>query len=191
MTVMTREPETPADSTVEYFLSLDTPEGYRAELIDGEIVVSPPPDGSREHGISRMTQQVFASGATRMDFAGHKGLVVPSATGQSRLIPDVTFAPWDRCLFRGAPPWMLPDGVAMVVEVTSSSPDHDRHGKRHGYAAAQIPLYLLVDRQRGQVTLFSDPSRGDYVTQTQVPFGGTIKLPAPFSFTLETEELVA
>jgi hypothetical protein len=55
--------------------------------------------------------------------------------------------------------------------------------------AAKIPLYLLVDRQQGQVTLFSDPVRSDYTTQTRVPFGGSIKLPPPFSFTLETEEL--
>ena len=144
MTVMTREPEA-ADSTLQYFLSLDTPEGYRAELIDGEIVVTPPPNGNHEHCISRIVEQVFASSATRMDFAGHKGLIVPDATGQGRFIPDLTFAPRDLDLFRDAPPWMPPAGVAMVVEVTSSSPDHDRFGKRHGYASAKVPLYLLVD----------------------------------------------
>jgi Uma2 family endonuclease len=70
-------------------------------------------------------------------------------------------------------------GISMVVEVTSSSLDHDRNGKRGGYAAAKIPLYLLVDRQEGQVTLFSDPVRNDYATQAQAPFGGSIKLPPP------------
>ena len=79
----------------------------------------------------------------------------------------------------------------MVVEVTSSSPDHDRSAKRHGYASAKIPLYLLVDRQQGRVTLFSDPVGNDYTTQSQVPFGGIVKLPPPFSFTLETEEFAA
>lgn len=190
MIVMTREPQAP-DSTLEYFLSLDTPEGYRAELIDGEIVVTPPPTGNHEHGISRIVEQVFASSPTRMDFAGHKGLIVPAAAGQSHVIPDITFAPRDLDLFRDAPSWMLPGGVAMVVEVTSSSPDRDRTAKRYGYAAAKIPLYLLVDRQQGQVTLFSDPVRYDYTTQTQVPFGGSIKLPLPFSFTLETEDFAA
>lgn len=56
MTVMTREPEAP-DSTLEYFLSLDTPEGYRAELIDGEIVATPPPNGNHERGISLIVEQ--------------------------------------------------------------------------------------------------------------------------------------
>jgi Uma2 family endonuclease len=191
MIVMTREPEAPVDSTLQYFLSLDTPEGYRAELIDGEIVVTPPPNGNHERVISRIVEQVFAGSATRMDFAGHKGLVFPVAPSQNRVIPDITFAPRDLDLFRDAPPWMSPRGVAMVVEVTSSSPDHDRSGKRHGYATAKIPLYLLVDRQQGQATLFSDPVRDDYTTQTQVTFGGSIKLPPPFSFTLETEDFAA
>jgi Uma2 family endonuclease len=190
MIVMTREPEAPVDSTLQYFLSLDTPEGYRAELIDGEIVVTPPPYGNHERCISLVVEQVFASSATRMHFAGHKGLLIPgtAAAVPGHFIPDATFAPRDRDLFRDAPPWMLPDGVAMVVEVTSSSPVNDRFGKRHGYAVAKIPLYLLVDRQRGQVTLFSDPVRNAYATRTQAPFGGSIKLPPPFSFTLETEE---
>jgi Uma2 family endonuclease len=193
MIVMTREPEAPVDPVLEYFLSLDTPEGYRAELIDGEIVVTPPPNGNHEHCISRIVEQVFASSATRMDFGGHKGLIVPgTATAiPGHLIPDLTFTPRDKGLFRDAPPWMFPADVAMVVEVTSSSPVNDCFGKRHGYAAAKIPLYLLVDRQQGLVTLFSDAVRDDYTTQTQVPFGGSIKLPPPFSFTLETEDFAA
>jgi Uma2 family endonuclease len=191
MIVMTREPEAPVDSTLQYFLSLDTPEGYRAELIDGEIVVTPPPNGNHEHCTARIIAQVFSSNAALMDVAGHKGLIVPAAVGQSHLIPDLTFALRELNLFRGAPSWMSPGGVTMVVEVTSSSPDHDRNSKRHGYAAAKIPLYLLVDRQQGQTTLFSDPVRNDYTTQTQVPFGGSIKLPPPFSFTLETEDFAA
>lgn len=45
MTVMVHEPLSHGDADVllEGFLALDTPEGFRAELIDGEIVVSPPP----------------------------------------------------------------------------------------------------------------------------------------------------
>lgn len=191
MIVMTREPEAPDDSTLRYFLSLDTPEGYRAELIDGEIVVTPPPNGNHEHCTSRIIAQVFASSVTLMDVAGHKGVIVPASTGRSHVIPDLTFARRELNLFRGAPSWMSPDGVAMVVEVTSSSPDHDRTGKRHGYAAAKIPLYLLVDRQEGRATLFSDPVRSDYTTKSQVPLGDSIKLPPPFSFTLETGDFAA
>lgn len=190
MIVVTREPEVP-DSVLQYFLSLETPEGYRAELINGEIVVTPPPDGNHGHCISRIMAQVFASSAMPMDVGGYRGLIIPAEAGQNHVIPDVTFAVRDLNLFRDAPSWMSPWGVAMVVEVTSSSPGHDRLDKRRGYAAATIPLYLLVDRQLGRVTLFSDPVGNDYTTQTQVPFRGSVKLPPPFSFTLETEDFAA
>ncbi|HEY8478453.1 MAG TPA: Uma2 family endonuclease [Spirillospora sp.] len=54
-----------------------------------------------------------------------------------------------------------PDGIALVLEVTSSRPERDRVAERHGYARAGIPLYLLVDREESKVTLFSDPDGGD------------------------------
>lgn len=190
MTVMTREPETP-DTVLRDFLSLEIPEGYRAQLIDGEIVVTPPPGGNHEHCITLIMEQVFRSSATRMHVSGNKGLVVPTVAGQDRLIPDLTIAPAELRLFVDAPSWMRPSGVAMVVEVTSSLPDHDRNPKRRAYAAARIPLYLLVGRDQKTVTLFSNPSRDTYTSTTTVPFGDPLELPAPFSFTLETDGFVA
>jgi Uma2 family endonuclease len=188
MIVMTREPDAEPDFTLQDFLSFDTPEGYRAELIDGEIVVTPPPDGNHERCIMRIVKQVLASSATPMDFSGQKGLIVPVAEGrQGRVIPDISFAPAKLDLLLDAPTWMPATGVAMVVEITSSSPDHDRNAKRRAYAAAQIPLYLLVDRQRHEVTLYGDSVRNEYTSSSTIRIGGGVKLPEPFSFTLETE----
>lgn len=190
MTVMTREPETP-DTVLRDFLSLETPDGYRAELIDGEIVVTPPPGGNHERCISLVMEQVFCSSATRMHASGNKGLIVPAVAGQDRVIPDLTFAPADLDLFLDAPSWMRPSGVAMVAEVTSSLPELDRRAKRRAYAAARIPLYLLIDREEKRVMLFSGPVRDEYVSTSSVPFGDSLELPAPFSFTLQTDGLAA
>jgi hypothetical protein len=38
-------PDVTADYMLRDFLSFEAPEGYRAELIDREIVLTPPPDG--------------------------------------------------------------------------------------------------------------------------------------------------
>jgi hypothetical protein len=43
MVMTVHRSEVPADFLLEEFLKLETPEGYRAELIDGEIVMTPPP----------------------------------------------------------------------------------------------------------------------------------------------------
>lgn len=136
-------------------------------------------------------KQVLSRSATPMDFSEVKGLNLTTLGANTYVIPDVTFAPSKLSPFRDAPPWMFPAGVAMVVEVTSSSPDRDRVAKRRAYAAARIPLHLLIDRAQEKATLFSDPVRNDYATVHPAAFGQSVKLPTPFSFTLETEDFVA
>ena len=58
--------------------------------------------------------------------------------------------------------------------------------KRRAYAGAGIPLYLLVDRQQRQVTLFSHPAHGDYSRTCTAVFGDKLELPKPFDFALDT-----
>jgi Uma2 family endonuclease len=78
----------------------------------------------------------------------------------------------------------------LVLEVTSSRPDVDRDAKRRAYAAAGIPLYLLVDRQREHVTLFQHPAGEDYSSRIVESFGGSLDIPEPFSLTLETADFL-
>ncbi|MEV7384022.1 Uma2 family endonuclease [Streptomyces lydicus] len=193
MTAMAHEPIPAQDDTLlEGFLALETPNGFRAELIEGEIAVTPPPDGDHEDYLSAILRQVLRESATDMDSSGHKGLLLPAGEDKppNHVIPDATVAPRALRLFRGAPSWMPGDGVAMVVEVTSTNPRKDRKDKRHCYARAGIPLYLLVDRDRATITLFSDPSGEDYVANVTVPFGKPVPLPAPFSFDLDTSDFL-
>ncbi|QGV80892.1 Uma2 family endonuclease [Streptomyces ficellus] len=192
MTAMAHAPLTQADDLLEGFLALETPEGFRAELIEGEIVVTPPPDGDHEDYNSLIVEQVFMRSRTRMQFSGNKGLKLPSggACPRTHVIPDATFAPAELRLFRGADSWMPCDGVALVAEVTSSRPQRDRETKRRCYARGGIPLYLLVDREASSVTLFSDPEDADYRQVVTMPFGKPLPLPEPFGFDLETADFL-
>jgi Uma2 family endonuclease len=188
MIVMTRNADKPTEFLLADFLTFDPPEGYRAELIDGEIVVTPPPDGNHQRDIWHILEQVIRSSSIKMQYSGQSGLIVPSRgiPDEGRLIPDAVFAPAELDVFHNAPPWMAPDGIELVLEVTSSRPDLDRNAKRCAYAGAGIPLYLLVDRQQRRVTLFSDPAYGDYSRTSAAPFGRKLNLPEPFDFTLDT-----
>ncbi|WP_406142588.1 Uma2 family endonuclease [Streptomyces sp. NBC_01089] len=189
---MPHDPLTQAEVLLEGFLALETPEGFRAELIEGEIVVTPPPDGDHEDYIGLIVDQIARCSRLAMQFAGNKGLKLRSGGGcpKNHAIPDGTFAPMDQRLFRGAEPWMPCDGVALVVEVTSSKPQADREAKRRCYARGTIPLYLLVDREESSVTLFSDPEGADYRQRCTIPFGKPLALPDPFAFELETGDFV-
>jgi len=188
MSAMAREIPTAEDVVLDGFLALETPTGFRAELIEGEIVVTPPPVGNHEHNISVAVKQILARSATAMDFSGHKGIIVPSrgVLPSNHLIPDVTFTLEESESFRDAESWMPSAGVAMVMEVTSSRPEIDRGKKRVAYARAGIPLYLLVDRALDTVTLFAEPEGDDYTVIHARVFGKEIDLPAPFSMTLDT-----
>ncbi|MFD5657116.1 Uma2 family endonuclease [Streptomyces hirsutus] len=192
MTAMAHEPLTQEDVLLEGFLALDTPEGFRAELIEGEIVVTPPPDGEHEHYINLLMKQVIRNSRTDMDYSGNKGLQLKSggACPKDRVIPDGTFAPAELKLYLEADSWMPCEGVAMVLEVTSTKPRANRETKRRCYARGGIPLYLLVDREASSITLFSAPERDDYHEVCTRPLGKPLPLPAPFDIDLDTADFL-
>ncbi|WP_268219725.1 Uma2 family endonuclease [Streptomyces sp. EMB24] len=192
MTAEARDPLAHPDVMLEGFLALHPPEGFRAELIDGEIVLTPPPDGDHEDALARIVTQVIRRSRTDMDFSGNKGLKLKGggACPKNHVIPDGTFAPTELRLYRGADPWMPCDGVAMVVEVTSTKPQADREAKRRCYALGGIPLYLLVDRETSSITLFGDPEGDEYRERRTRPLGKPLTLPGPFASDLDTADFL-
>ncbi|AQA11059.1 MULTISPECIES: Uma2 family endonuclease [Streptomyces] len=162
-------------------------EGVRWEFINGKIGVTPVPDG--DHG--RIIQWL-----ARICIQAHpdlwlhdQGLKVETyRNGHAR--PDGTLAHSDA--FVGQGEWADADSVLMVVEVTSYDSDTDRRDrveKPRAYAETGIPVYLLVDREAGEVTVFSEPDGVRYETTKTVPFGKPLTLPAPVGVTLDTEPL--
>ena len=158
--------------------SMELPPGYKAELIEGDIVMSPPPDEEHEETFAEINHQFNARG---WRVSGNYGLATP----RGRFLPDLTVAPREFFARRTGENWRSPERAALVVEITSTNPGKDRDAKRRGYAAAGIPLYLLVDRGRQETVLFTDPQHGDYRRALPHPSGQAIPLPAPFSFPLE------
>ena len=177
---------------LDWFVDLDTPEGLRAELIEGELVVTLVPDGHHEHCISRTARQVYRRSSAEMEFSASKGLLLPGADGfpKDHVIPDGTFASKKLQLYRGADTWMPGEGVALVLEVTSAKPQTDRETKRRCYTRGGIPLYLLVDREASWTTLFSDPASDDYREIRADAFGKPLTLPDPFAFDLDTSDFL-
>ena len=159
---------------------------FRSELVDGEIIVSPPSNGQHETVVVAVDDWVRNVHGLRL----HRNLTLISPEGE--YVPDGIAAP--KGAFAGREWHSKPDGVAMVLEVTSGSPRHrkgterDRGPKRRGYAAADIPLYLLIDRLDGKATIFSEPRGDEYAHSTSVVLGEDLPVPAPLEGILPTRD---
>lgn len=172
---------------------LDLPEGWRAEIIEGDITIMTPP--SLEHSrivwlINKsLTREILREGSELGDAEVHQAVDVQIPSRTSAFIPDLMVLPYPVTQYSTESP--VSDAL-LVVEVTSkSTAERDRKPKLWGYAHAGIPLYLLVDRWdpqtgKGEVTLYSAPENGRYTSSTQVPFGKEIHLPEPFDLTIDT-----
>ncbi|MET7938221.1 Uma2 family endonuclease [Streptomyces sp. NPDC005322] len=162
-------------------------EGVRWEFINGKIGVTPVPGG--DHGrIIQWLARVCIQ--THPDLWLHdQGLKVETyRNGHAR--PDGTLAHSDA--FVGQGEWADAAPVLMVVEVTSYDSDMDRRDrveKPRAYAETGVPVYLLVDREACEVTVFSEPDGVRYESTKTVPFGKPLTLPEPVGVTLDTEPL--
>jgi Uma2 family endonuclease len=157
--------------------TLDLPLGYKAELVEGTIIIRPTASGGRLSVKMSFTRQFFRH--------GWDGVMVGLATPTGKFVPDLTVVDpgyWENDPGKG---WLIPDRIAMVMDVTSSDALVDRGLRRQGYAAAGIPLYLFVDRRRKETVLFGKPEDNDYTVSVWRPISEPIPLPEPFSFTLE------
>jgi Uma2 family endonuclease len=167
-------------------MSAAAPEGWRVELVEGEIHVVPPANGQHEEFVSELSGQVRDHRRDLRSYTGI-GLSLSGWIPSDKVIPDLVIAP--RKSFDNDAEYQDVGAVLLVGEVTSKSTgDNDRRGKLRSYARANIPCYLLVDRDSGMVTLFTRPSEGRYLQQVSVPISEKLALPEPLGFELDTSE---
>lgn len=178
-----------SDSSVETAferISAAVPPGWRAELIEGEIYVTPPANGEHEEVLAKINRQIIRQvpDDSLLNYFG-VGLNVPGSSDTGHVVPDLVIAPDGT--FDDQEQWHDPTGVLLVAEVTSEgTADRDRHKKIHGYARAGIPVYLLIDREKAEVTVHSEPSGDVYTQNPKYKIGRTVTLPAPLGFELDT-----
>ncbi|WP_228454739.1 Uma2 family endonuclease [Streptomyces alkaliphilus] len=166
--------------------AMELPEGYRAEIVEGFIEVSP--TGRYRHGrIVNRLHRALNDFLTRTPagtgwVAGNDMNVIHDL---KVWIPDLFVAPEDD------EPHITDDGLGLcasclevVVEVVSpghESVSRDRIRKRRAYARAGIPVYLLLDDhdEGGTVTLLTSPSPGEavYLEETRTPYGTPVTVP--------------
>ncbi|MFD7124725.1 MULTISPECIES: Uma2 family endonuclease [Streptomyces] len=176
--------------SVEEFeeLARRAPELVRLEFVHEKVQVKPVPNGNHAE-IVKWLQKLCMQHRPDLWLYPEQGIAIETYR-KGRARPDGVLAPDEH--FAGAGEWAAPTGVLMTVEVTSRDADtnrRDRVEKPDGYAAAGIPVYLLVDREACSVTVFTEPEKGTYRSATTRPFGAVVELPEPVGFPLDTEKL--
>ncbi|WP_405017367.1 Uma2 family endonuclease [Kitasatospora sp. NBC_00070] len=155
------------DRVLTVFENLEVPEGYRAELIRGEIVMTAGPDKVHNVTVEAIRDQI------------------PRAHWHRLQTQDLSM-----------PGRLIPSSVAtMVVEVVSrTSGDRDHRTKRQMYAEGGIPAYLIVDPVEGVCVLLAEPSDDrvlsrlpDYRAKRTSRFGDPIPVHV-LGLTLETTD---
>ncbi|GAA2084182.1 hypothetical protein GCM10009801_45110 [Streptomyces albiaxialis] len=132
------------------------PETVTLEFLDGRITEKAAPDGNRSTILAWLTRrflrarpELWLQSAPRVKVGGLR---------RARARPDGALTPAKSLVEQG--PWADPDSVLLVAEVTSYDADtdkQDRVEKPRAYAEALIPVYLLIDRDAGEVIVHSEP----------------------------------
>ncbi|WP_055695905.1 Uma2 family endonuclease [Streptomyces prasinopilosus] len=162
--------------------AVELPEGYRAEIIEGAIEVSPTGRLSHARIANRLRNALVRFLGEGAYSAYQDANVIFRHKGW---VPDVFVAPED------LEPYADEDGlgvdaaaVRLVVEVVSPGKRHedrDRIRKRREYARAGIPVYVIIDDHdaQGTVTVLTEPrpDKADWLGVVRVPYGTDVDLP--------------
>jgi Uma2 family endonuclease len=148
------------------------PEGYRAEVVEGAICMTPQ-RMTHWNIIRRVLRQLedrFGEGAeitsdVRIDFPGYLNGFCPDL---AKVAEGAVRDEDDR--------WSCRD-VEFVLEVISRGTGRNDYGpKRDTYAVAGVPVYLIADPYQRQCHVFTEPKGDEYRTRRTVDFGEPIDL---------------
>ncbi|TXS41059.1 Uma2 family endonuclease [Streptomyces sp. uw30] len=161
-----------------------TPEGYKVEIVEGAIFMSPQRDTHWE-----IIADIFEQLRTKYPRKRLKSDVRVDYPGQLNGFAS------DVCLVaEGAEKnekgvWRCQD-VEFVAEVISKGTAQNDYGPKKGaYALAEVPVYLIADPYQGKCHLFTQPKEGDYITETTVAFGGDVDMTTTLlGLVLKTDE---
>lgn len=186
----------PWDYLLQTWRELDVPEGWRAEIDEGQIVLVPPPHAHHNGIAAKVQRRLYRDLPEELEIYQTLGIHV--APLDKLYVPHLVVMPSE--LIDAADPEsgdpMDASDVLLIVEITSKGNARENRTKKYrAYARAAVPMYLLIDRfdTRGAMaTLFTEPNEdGTYKRSDAVPFGKPLTLPEPFDTTLLTADFPA
>ncbi|WP_328977018.1 Uma2 family endonuclease [Streptomyces canus] len=172
------------DEMFERLEKLPVPEGYKVEIVEGAIYMSPQRDTHWEIILDIVEQlrtkypRKRVKSDVRVDYPGHLNgfasdvrLVAEGAEKDSKGL------------------WQSKD-IEFVAEVISKGTAANDYGpKKIAYALAEVLVYLVADPYQGKCHLYTQPKDGEYLTELSVAFGADVDMTTTsHELTLKTDE---
>jgi Uma2 family endonuclease len=172
---------------------MDRLPGYRVEIIGGQIIVSPPPDGPHAEVLTDLMLPFVASGlhGTESKVLQGVGPWLPTGT-EDYAIPDLLVVDADYRDHYVENNCYDPVCFRLVLEVTSSNYRTDLRDKVKAYAAAKIPVYVIIDRKHQRLHVLTNPTGDDYESHRPHSPGEVVTLPKSIGaeVTLDVAEIL-
>ncbi|MDJ1130416.1 Uma2 family endonuclease [Streptomyces iconiensis] len=176
MTVVAERMDVPMTDSraIDAFEGFEAPEGFRVELLQGEIVMMAGPDLVHNRIVTRAMDQIPADRWERVQTQD-----VAILAENSEPVPDLVVMSLEDAPVSGR---LLPsETIKLAVEVVSKTSVHrDYVTKRMLYAAGGVSGYLIIDPFKGECVLLTEPSgkgeQADYRVERRTRFGETVPL---------------
>ncbi|GAA2055885.1 Uma2 family endonuclease [Streptomyces carpaticus] len=160
--------------------------GHRSEILEGQLIVTPAASGVHARSLSRLMQALDPLMGGETDVVQAVGLWLTTGR-EDHAIPDLAVVDEDFEDHELAYNCYPPSVFRMVVEITSSNWRDDLERKPTAYAAAGVPVYVIVDRRHENVIVLTDPVDDEYRTRSEHRAGESFVFPESIGAKIEIE----
>lgn len=172
------------DEMFERLETMPVPEGYKVEIVEGTVYMSPQRDTHWEIILDIVEQlrtkypRKRVKSDVRIDYPGNLNGFATDVTVMAEGAAKTDEGRWRY------------EDVEFVAEVISKGTAQNDYGpKKTAYATAEVPVYLIADPYQGKCHLYADPKGDEYTTEMTVTFGTDVDLTRThLGLTLKTEE---
>ncbi|MGX1369239.1 Uma2 family endonuclease [Streptomyces canus] len=159
------------DEMFERLEKMPVPEGYKVEIVEGTVYMSPQRDTHWEIILDIVEQlrtkypRQRVKSDVRIDYPGHLNGFATDVTVTAEGAAKTKDGHWSHA------------DVEFVAEVISKGTAANDYGpKKAAYATAEVPVYVIADPYQGRCHIYTDPKGSDYEVETRVPFGKDVDL---------------
>ncbi|MFL5340945.1 MAG: Uma2 family endonuclease [Gemmataceae bacterium] len=142
----------------------------KVELLDGYVVLKMPRNPPHDTAVLKTNKRLI-----RLVPAGWEVRCQSAITlSDSEPEPDFVVVRGDETTYATRHPGAAE--VGLLLEISDSSLDRDRHDKGPVYAAAGIAIYCIVNLIDRQVEAYSGPSAAGYANRQDYKYGDAVPL---------------